>query len=176
MPSCPPDPNEGNLINAAQCGDLDAFTILYERYFPMVHKRIYYLVPLEDVEDVTQEVFISTLRSIKGYRGTAQFGTWLRTITNRQIAEYYRRRHKPESPLDERLQLSHDPNAADDVILIRQAFRRLPQNYQEVLLLRFAEGLHFEEIACLQDRTLEAIKSEFRRAIAALHVQVTRNE
>ncbi|HTX91946.1 MAG TPA: sigma-70 family RNA polymerase sigma factor [Anaerolineales bacterium] len=176
MTSHPSFADENDLIEAAQQGKLEAFTVLYERYLPAVFNRVRYLVPEEDVEDVTQDVFIAALRSLRGFRGTAQFSTWLRTITNRQIADYYRRRHLPESALDERLRAPHDPVAADEVFIIRQAFRRLPQKYQEILLLRFAEGLHFDEIARLQGRTLEATKSFFRRAVAALHKQVTGNE
>jgi RNA polymerase sigma-70 factor, ECF subfamily len=176
MTSHPIGYDEETLIKAAQCGQLDAFTVLYEHYFPIVIKRVRYLVPTEDVEDVTQEVFISTMRSIKGFRGTAQFGTWLRTITNRQIADFYRRRPRPDSDLDERIHSSHDEDAVEEALLVRQAFRKLPQKYQEILLLRFAECLHFDEIARLQGRSLEATKSFFRRAIAALNKQVSRND
>jgi RNA polymerase sigma-70 factor, ECF subfamily len=176
MAAYPLIPDEDNLIRSAQEGKLDAFSRLYESYFPLVHKRVQYLVPQEDVEDVTQNVFLSTMRSLKGFRMTAQFGTWLRTITNRQIAEYYRRRKKPESTLDERIRCPEDPCSEDEVLVIRQAFRKLPQRYQEILLLRFAEGLQFDEIASSQGQTLEGTKSLFRRAIAALQKQVNGNE
>jgi RNA polymerase sigma-70 factor (ECF subfamily) len=176
MTSQPTLPDEENLVKAAQQGMLDAFTALYEHYLPIVYNRVRYLVPEEDVEDITQEVFIATIRSLKSYRGEAKFSTWLRTLTNRQIADYYRRRHQPDAPLDEHLHAPHDPSATDEAILIRQAFRRLPKKYQEILLLRFAECMPFEEIARLQGRKLEATKSFFRRAIAALHKQVAGDE
>ena len=56
----------------------------------------------------------------------------------------------------------------------RQAFRKLPQRYREILLLRFAEEMAFREIARLQGSGLEATKSLFRRAVAALDKQVNR--
>jgi RNA polymerase sigma-70 factor (ECF subfamily) len=176
MTSQPLSLDEIDLIKAAQQGKLEAFTALYERYLPVVYHRVRYLVPEEDVEDVTQDIFIATLRSLKSFRGDAKFSTWLRTVTNRQIADYYRRRRLPEAQLDERMHSPTDPSVTDEVLLLRQSFRRLPQKYQEILLLRFAEGMHFEEIARLQGRTLEATKSFFRRAIAALHKQVAGNE
>jgi RNA polymerase sigma-70 factor, ECF subfamily len=176
MTSHPASLDENDLISAAQQGKLEAFTALYERYLPVVYNRVRYLIPEEDVEDVTQDIFIATLRSLKSFRGDAKFNTWLRTITNRQIADYYRRRHQPEAPLDEHLRSQPDPSVSDETLLIQQAFRKLPQKYQEILLLRFAEGMHFDEIACHQSRTLEATKSLFRRAIEALHKQVADNE
>ena len=176
MTSKPTLPDEDKLVEAAQQGMLDAFTALYEYYLPVVYNRVHYLIPEEDVEDVTQEVFIATIRSLKSYRGEAKFSTWLRTVTSRQIADYYRRRHQPDVPLDEHVRVPHDPYATDEAIFIRQALHRLPKKYQEILLLRFAECMSFEEIARLQGRKLEATKSFFRRAIAALHKQVASDE
>ena len=51
---------------------------------------------------------------------------------------------------------------------MRIALQRLPEHYQEVLFLRFAEGLPFEQIAGTLDISLEAAKSLYRRAIAAV--------
>jgi RNA polymerase sigma-70 factor (ECF subfamily) len=168
--------DEEELVRSAQQGKLEAFTALYEHYFPIVYNRIRYLAPDEDIEDIAQEVFISTMRSIKGFRGEAKFGTWLRTLTSRQVADYYRRRHRPETPLDESLRAPHDPAVSEEALLLRQAFRKLPPKYREILLLRFAESMPFKEIALLQGHSLEATKSLFRRAISALHKQVTCNE
>lgn len=60
----------------------------------------------------------------------------------------------------------------DEKIMLRRAMCRLPEQYQDVLLMRFAEGLKFREIALLQDRSLEATKSMFRRAINALRTEM----
>lgn len=165
-------PNEDELVQSAQRGALEAFTTLYEHYFPIVYKRVCYIIPVDDVEDVTQEIFIAAMRSLKSYRGEARFGAWLRTITNRQIAGYYRSKHKPEVPLTENIHASHEAVASDESIMLKQALRKLPRNYREILLLRFAENMPFQEIARLQGRSLEATKSIFRRAIGALQKQV----
>jgi RNA polymerase sigma-70 factor (ECF subfamily) len=167
--------NEQDLVASAQRGALDAFSALYEYYLPIVFNRVRCVVPEEDVEDVTQDVFIAAIRSLKSFRGEARFGTWLRTITNRQIAEYYRHRRRPDVPLSERLRAPHGQPASEEIIWLRQAFRKLPQRYREILLLRFAEEMPFHEIAQLQGYSLEAAKSLFRRAVAALEKQVSRH-
>jgi RNA polymerase sigma-70 factor (ECF subfamily) len=166
--------DEEGLIASAQRGALEAFSALYEHYLPIVFNRVRCVVPEDDVEDVTQDIFIAAIRSLKNFRGEARFGTWLRTITNRQIAEYYRRKHQPEVPLNDRLQAPHDQSASEEAIMLRQAFRKLPPRYREILLLRFAEEMPFQEIANLQGTGLEATKSLFRRAVAALYNQVNR--
>lgn len=176
-------PSDDKLVAQAQQGKLEAFTMLYERYLPVVYNRVRYVVPDSDVEDVTQEVFITVLKSLNSFKGQAQFTTWLRTLTNRRVADYYRQRNDSETHLKvdlsevnpgsiAGLQISSQVGESDDKIILRQAIRSLPDHYQEVLLLRFAEGLKFKEIAQLQDQSLEATKSLFRRAIAALRSEL----
>jgi RNA polymerase sigma-70 factor, ECF subfamily len=168
------------LVRLAQQGNREAFTSLYERYLPVVFKRVRYAVPERDVEDVTQDIFIAVLRSLKSFKGNALFSTWLRTLTKRRIADFYRRknpaRHELDMDIDEADDLvtegSTSPGSLDDAIEIRKAIRELPEDYQEIVLLRFAEGLQFNEIAQLRGQSLEATKSLFRRAIAALRRQM----
>jgi len=169
-------PESDSLVISAKQGSLEAFNLLYERYYPQVVKRVQYLVPAEDVEDVTQEVFISVMRSLKSFRGMAKFSTWLRVLTNRQIAEFYRRRKQKTVPLNAGMRDQSSPCPSDDVMVLRQAFQRLPKKYQEIILLRFAEDMPFGEIAVLQNRTLEATKSFFRRAVTALSKLVPDDE
>jgi RNA polymerase sigma-70 factor (ECF subfamily) len=175
--------DDAELVRQAQQGSLDAFTGLCERYLPAVYNRVRYVVPEQDVEDVTQEVFVALMKSLRSFRGDARFSTWLRTLTNRRIADYYRKRGREGTQLDVDLSevnpgLSPDFRAEadtvtiDDRVMLRQALRALPERHREILLLRFAEGLQFNEIARLQGQSLEATKSLFRRAVVALRRQV----
>jgi RNA polymerase sigma-70 factor, ECF subfamily len=177
-------PSDEELIRAAQAGASDAFGALYERYLSLVYKRVQYVIPEQDVEDVTQEIFIAVIRSLNSFRYEARFSTWLRTLVNRQVADYYRNRNPYEPSLDaedsdtERLPIpgvfasTNDMDGLDERILLRQALRDLPDHYREIILLRFADGLQFSEISELQCQSLEATKSLFRRAIATLDKQV----
>jgi RNA polymerase sigma-70 factor (ECF subfamily) len=168
MTARPTQLQEDELVLSAKQGSLEAFNRLYEIYFPVVFRRVRYLVPEADVEDVTQEIFIAALRSLRGFRGESKLGTWLRTITNRQVAEYYRRRRPAEAEMDEQLAGPDRPVSSDEAIVLRQAVRRLPMKYQEVLLLRFVEEMPFDEIALQLGCSPEAGKSLFRRAVSAL--------
>jgi RNA polymerase sigma-70 factor (ECF subfamily) len=89
------------LVRAAQGGRLEAFNALCERYLPTVYRRVRYMVPVEDVEDVTQEIFIAVMKSLKNFRYEARFSTWLRTLVNRQVANYYRGRNPAVDYLEE---------------------------------------------------------------------------
>jgi RNA polymerase sigma-70 factor (ECF subfamily) len=163
-----------HLIQRFKQGDLDAFNCLYERYLPLVHNRVRYVVPEVDVEDVIQEVFIAMLKSLHTFRGESLFSTWLRTLINYKVAEYYRRRNRKqdprEAPIAEAESLADDSNAPqmEERIALRHALKAMPENYREVVLLRFSDGMQFDEIAVTMGSNLEATKSLFRRAVAAL--------
>ena len=172
------DLKDEDLVRRAQQGSIEAFSLLYERYLPVVYRRVRYTIPETDVEDITQEVFVDVVRCLKGFRGDSQFRTWLRTLVNRKVADYYRHRNPADfqrvcgdnDEMEDELPMinSFHESTVEDGIIVNQALKRLPDRYQEVILLRFADDLPFLEIARQLGLTLEATKSLFRRAIAML--------
>jgi RNA polymerase sigma-70 factor (ECF subfamily) len=162
------------LIQQFAQGDLLAFDSLYNRHVRAVYNRVRYVVPETDVEDVTQEVFLAALCSLPSFRGEAQFSTWLRSLTNFKVAEYYRRRSRKKETMQ--VDLVHAERRSDqsntilpeDRMALQSALNHLPNHYREVILLRFADGMQFNEIAKKLKKNPEAIKSLFRRAISTL--------
>jgi RNA polymerase sigma factor (sigma-70 family) len=170
-------PSDEELVRSAQTGKQDAFVLLYERYFPNVFARVRFKIPENDVEDVTQEIFIAVLKSLGSFKNQSKFSTWIWTITNRKIVDYYRSRkiglieqNEHEEPVT--LNLSNHTRSTDssqdDLVTVKHALGTLPQNYQNILLMRFVDEMPFNEIALQNGQTLEATKSLFRRSIAAL--------
>ncbi len=167
------------LARRAQSGDKEAFFALYNRYLNKVFNRVKSKIPPQEAEDVTQDVFIAVSRSLKGYKQEARFNTWLYTIVNRQIADFYRRRGRhggpPETDLEdgERAPTIFDSTEIDRRLLVQRALHSVPEHYQEIILMRFADGLTFNEIAEERQQSLEAIKSLYRRAIQAVRTAMT---
>jgi RNA polymerase sigma-70 factor (ECF subfamily) len=175
---------DNEVVSLAQKGDQEAFAELYERFLPVVYKRVRYVVPAPDVEDVTQEIFIAVINSLESFNQKSKFSTWLRTLVNRRVADYYRKREAANSyshieitEVSERLVIEKGgtlpgTSQTDKRIILIDAMRELPGHYQEVLLLRFAEGLKFADVADQMGKSLEATKSLFRRAVDALKIQM----
>lgn len=172
----PGDYTDEELVHFAKMGKQDAFAALYERFLPAVYARVRFKVPETDVEDVTQEVFIAILKSLHGFRGQSKFSTWIRTITNRKIVDYHRTRvvAVTDSNDYDQAKFGERPNhdefleRQDDLSIIQSALSELPQNYQDILLMRFVDEMPFSEIARQNGQSIEATKSLFRRSIAAL--------
>jgi RNA polymerase sigma factor (sigma-70 family) len=99
-------------------------------------------------------------------------------LTNHKIAEYYRKcnrkREAPKASYDDARDHSDGSTAKkmEECIALRKALQQIPAPYQEVILMRFVEGLQFSEIAELNGQHLEATKSLFRRAVSALRDQL----
>ena len=177
-----PDVNDEHLVSQTQQGDREAFMLLYNRYLNKVYNRVKSRVPYKDAEDVTQEVFIAVVRSLNKFEQRSKFSTWLYTIVNRQIADYYRRYYRSSEQAaisleaDTQEHLLGSSHSAESIgleeVMMQQALQTLPDNYQEVILLRFADGLTFAEIAEQRGQSLEAAKSLYRRAIRALTEKV----
>ncbi len=163
--------HEAKLIEAAQQGDQTAFGEIYDHYLTKVYRRVYALVPETDVEDVTQEVFISVARSIGGFRSSSSFSTWLYRIVKRRVADYYRKRERQVKQVDlEKAGQTADESPFEniaDALLLQQALRALPESHREIILLRLAEGLPFQEVADRLDIKLGAAKLRFYRAVEA---------
>jgi RNA polymerase sigma-70 factor (ECF subfamily) len=169
------DASDESLVILAQAGDRDAFMTLYNRYLKKVYNRVKSRVPPTEAEDVTQEIFIALVKSLPRFEQRSSFSTWLYTIVNRQIADFYRRHYRQQDHKNISLDSQDEMNLAapegenDELLLIQQALQTLPENYQEVVLMRFADGLSFAEIAAQTGKSLEATKSLYRRAIQAIN-------
>lgn len=174
------EPTDEDLVRQAQQGNREAFLALYDRYLNRVFNRVKSRVPVQDAEDVTQEVFIALVRSLGSFAHRSRFSTWLYTIVNRQIADFYRKRARTGAARSVPLEAADPaPQGAgeaheriDERVQIQQALQRLPEHYQEVILMRFADGLTFEEIAEQRQQSFEAAKSLYRRALEAIRDQI----
>jgi RNA polymerase sigma factor (sigma-70 family) len=159
------------LAGRARAGERMAFEVLCDRYLPIVTRRLRMLLPAPAVEDVAQEVFIAVIRSIARYREDALFRTWISGIIRFKVADYYR--GEGRQPVTVELEPAYQVCGENSEAWREQtaafvALRQLKVEYQEVVLLRFAEGLPFKEIAGVLGISLEATKSRYRRAIQAL--------
>jgi RNA polymerase sigma-70 factor, ECF subfamily len=166
-----PDINtENRLLRLARQGNQAAVSEIYEKYFPSVYQFIRLRVDnTQTAEDIASEVFFTLLDNIGGSSGPHQsLRGWLFRVARNEIYQHYgKNRQMPTTALDEWVP------TADDVEIdfirsvegkrIRQVMRMLAPEQQEVLILRFSEGLSLEETADVMGKSVSAIKSlQFR--------------
>ncbi|QSH41448.1 RNA polymerase sigma factor [Lentisphaerota bacterium ZTH] len=89
-----------NIIN----GKTEDFTELVERYSSKVFSIVGSRVPVSDIDDVAQEVFIRAFKSLKTYSGVKPFENWLAVIAIRCCCDFWRknsRRREFYAPKDQ---------------------------------------------------------------------------
>lgn len=136
--------------------------MLYERYAPYVHAVLISRLPVQQAEDVLQEVFLDAWRKIGQLEDTAKFGPWVAAIARNKAADYYRRRRVTEElPLEVAARREVHGGTLD---LLRQ----LPEAYRETLALRFVEGMTGPEIAAITGLTPGSVRVNLCRGVALL--------
>src|SRR6267142_3173961 len=80
-----------SLVAAAREGDRGAFGRLYVRYARMVHGILLGRVPVGEVEDLVQDVFVVAMRQVHTLRDVNCFGGWLAAVARNRANDYHRR-------------------------------------------------------------------------------------
>jgi len=168
-------------VAAARDGDRAAFGRLYERYARMVHGVLLAKVPVGEVDDLVQDVFIRALRRLSTLRETASFGPWLAVIA-RNVANDYHRRSVPEEPLtdyasdDESKGEVSGPDHGRDhersAAAVLEAVMSLPDAYRETLILRLVEGMTGPEIAARAGMTHGSVRVNLHRGMEQLRAKL----
>ena len=174
---------ESQLAARARKGDPEAFGDLYELYLDEVYRYVFYRINHEqDAEDLTEQVFLKAWASLPGYRGEAPFKSWIYRIAHNMVVDHYRAR-KAEPPLPEKaLPVEGNNQPQDDVLaqetaqLLAEAISRQSTLHQDVLVLRFVNGLSTEETARILNRNAGAIRVLQHRALKSLKAYLLAGE
>ncbi len=170
--------SDTDLVELAKAGDKDSFGELYERYLDKIYSYVYYRTGNHhDAEDLTARVFFRAMAHIESYteRGVP-FQAWLYRIAHNLVANWHRDRGRRKViPLDEFIATSLKSDSPDKQAedqeerdALRDAIQRLPEERQQLLLLKFVDHKSNAEIGDIMDRTEGAIKSLYHRTLIAL--------
>ncbi|HXN51515.1 MAG TPA: sigma-70 family RNA polymerase sigma factor [Candidatus Acidoferrum sp.] len=167
-----------SLVAAAREGDQGAFGQLYERYARMVHGILLARVPVVDVEDLVQDVFVRAMRQVHTLRDVNCFGGWLATVARNRANDYHRRSVElvelnEEAPNQAREKRKSD-EPGDDGAAILGVIRGLPEAYRETLILRLVEGMTGPEIAERTGLTAGSVRVNLHRGMQMLREKLAR--
>ena len=168
-------PGEGDLVSlvvAAREGDRGAFGALYQRYARMVHGILLGRVPVAEVDDLVQDVFVRAMRQVHTLRDVNCFGGWLATVARNRANDYHRRsvelvEFREEAP-NQALEKPRSSGAGDDGVAILAVIRGLPEAYRETLMMRLVEGLTGPEIAERTGLTAGSVRVNLHRGMQML--------
>ena len=168
---------------AAQRGDRNAFKSLYERYRDRLNNLIFY--SLGDslwTEDVLQIVFIKIYKGLPGFRFEASPGTWMYRIAMNECLSQQQRRGAAHVPFEEILGSDDefDRNTLPDLAhadrerreIIQQAVMELSPKLRGVVVLKYIEGLSYDEMAEVLECSPGTVASRLSRALRQLEARL----
>src|SRR5947209_5076048 len=87
---------EAELLARCCKGEAEAWNELFDRHYAAAGRFIFQLgfdLTREDVEEISQEVFLTVIRSLHSFQGNCQFQTWLFRIAANRARDYRQKQH-----------------------------------------------------------------------------------
>jgi RNA polymerase sigma-70 factor (ECF subfamily) len=188
----PVSAGEGDLVDRAKAGDMEAFAELVRRY----ERRIYRMARQitqndEDAEDVLQDSFLKAFEHLDSFQGQSKFYTWVtRIAVNESLMKLRKRKSDRTVSLDENIETDEEPIVREIAVwddtpeskysqeelrqILDRAIESLKPIFRTVFILRDVEELSTEETAEVLGLSVAAVKSRLLRARLQLRERLTR--
>jgi RNA polymerase sigma-70 factor, ECF subfamily len=169
--------DELTLVRLSQQGDQEMFARLYDAYMERIYRYVYFRVADSELaEDITSQVFLKVWEKLDTYQaGQSPFMAWLYRIAHNAVIDYYRTKKAAISLEDASpVELSHTDDVDEKLDLqfqsreLRDALRELTEEQQQVLILKFVDGLSTTEIAQQLGKQQGAVRALQMRGLQGL--------
>lgn len=162
--------DEAALIRSALDGSQRAYAKLMSLHKVRVYNLLLGMVGnKEDAADLTQETFIKAFRSLHRFNPDYPFRSWVVRIASNCCMDFFRQR-RPETVPVEDVQIVESAAGPGErleskrtAIRIEEAIQTLPENLRAAILLRYKEGLLYQEISEVLDVPMGTVKTWIKR-------------
>ena len=185
---------EADLLARCRRGDAGAWDELFDRHYAAAGRFIFQLshsFSREDVEEISQEVFLTVIKSLGSFQGHCQFQTWLFRIAANKAHDYHQRLNaakrgggqitvplhhdNPENgyPIDPPSPLPGPDTVlvnAENHSLISHALEHLGGPCQEIIELRYFADLSYDEISNHLKLNPKTVSSRLSKCLDKLEV------
>ena len=168
---------DARTIAACQRGDRAALHLLFEEYKDRVYSIAIYSLSGDAMAaaDVTQQVFLKLMTRINQYRGDSEFATWLYRLVVNTCHDEHRKQHRFVALADTLL----DARAGGESPRARYARKEMSGRVQSAvaelkpklrwpILLKYVEGMSYDEIAKVLGCSKGTVASRLNRGHKAL--------
>ncbi|MHC4912193.1 MAG: RNA polymerase sigma factor [Planctomycetota bacterium] len=167
------------------------FRDVYDKFYVKIRHYLERMVGKDEVEDLTQEVFIKVDKGLERFKGKSSLSTWIYRIATNSALDKLRSRSFRQDEQKVSLNGADDVQREDESICLeekslsaeREAIRkemnecirefvdRLPEDYRTVIILSELKDLKNQEIAEILGVSLDAVKIRLHRARARLKAE-----
>lgn len=159
-PQLAPVQSDEEVVVSIQGGDKEKFGILMERYDKKLSRYgTKFLARQENIDDIVQDVFISTFQNIQSFDPSLKFSSWIYRIAHNAFVNGLKKQQKSAIPLphfDLDILMSHESYEDPAVLekeyeevkkMLDKGLNELEQKYKEVLVLHYLEDFSYKEIS-----------------------------
>jgi RNA polymerase sigma-70 factor (ECF subfamily) len=169
---------QNEIISRVLGGDRNAYTQVVNRYKGPIFNLAYRMTgSYHDADDLTQETFLKAYMALRKFQGERKFFTWLYTISLNLIRNHLKGAKPVSEPMEalcnsEPRSDSDNPEGCairgEELRLLDLCVRKLTPDVREAVVLRFHQGLSFEDIAAVSGCTLSGAKMKVYRGLEKL--------
>jgi RNA polymerase sigma-70 factor (ECF subfamily) len=163
---------ERELVEGCRRGEREAFRVLFETYKDKIYSIALRFSGNEALAmDIAQDTFLKLYASIADFRGDSQFSTWAYRLVVNSCLDHKRRSWRLVPIAEEIFSMVRAPGDALKSVLrtemseqVQRAVEKLPEEQRIVVVLRYTEGLAYEEIAEVLGCSAGTVASRLNRA------------
>jgi RNA polymerase sigma-70 factor (ECF subfamily) len=167
-------------------GDSESFAKLYDELVDSIFRfALFKVSSVEDAEDITSQTFLKVWEYLQGEGAheVRSVRAFVYRTTRNLIVDHYRARVETVSIDEEEgtiqsIETLVDANFLDraeerhNLELLYRALKRLKDEYREIIILKYVDGLSTREIAEVLEKNANAVRAQLFRALAALKTEL----
>ena len=172
--------SDEQLVVLVLQGQSEAFEILVERYQKQIFALAYRLGgDYDEARDMAQEAFVRIYQELARFDSSRRFFPWMYRVAHNTCVNMLHKRPKEATSLDTVYDLAASDTSAEGSPVARyeqvelgdainSALQDLPENYRFPLILKYLEGMSYQEIANQLDLPVSTIETRLFRGRAML--------
>ena len=158
-------PDRDLILSFQQTQANEIFELVYDRYASFVYRKCLLMTESEaDAQDLTQEVWIKVYFGLENFRFKSKFCTWLSRITINNCINYLKRKGKFVSSEDVGESENGSLPNMNHRLDVTKLLSRLSIQTRGLLILKYVDGLSYEEIVEVTGIGVSAAKMRIARA------------
>ncbi len=150
------------LIFKMRQGNDEAWDQFIRKYYSDILKYCFFHCrDRETAEDLTQEVFLKFFSALANYQHRGKAKNFLYTIAANLCKDHWGGNR--EIPAEYVIDAAFTPEP-EEQLMVEYAVQKLPEEFREVILLHYYQGLKLYEVAAVLGIGLSLVKYRLKRA------------
>lgn len=170
--------SDEDVVVLTRTKNREYFKEIIRRYDRRMHAYVRRFVPLmEDADDLVQDIFLKTYRTLNRFDARKRFSPWIYRIAHNEIMNHLARaKRKHFVSWEDAHERGQEPLAESEDTLVRawfqkelhdamhDAMEKLPPRYREILRLRYFDDCSYQAISKKLQKPMNTVGTLLRRA------------